>query len=266
MINPKSRSSTKIAGACGLLSALAAMFLSYNAAAQALAEAPQRWLLVFDTSLTMKGWLPSTTTELQNLFVTSMGGQLHTGDSIGVWTFSKKLRADKYPLFTWDATQASSDASDLNDFLDRQTYLGRTSFAAIEPALKNVIARSQRLTIVIFCDGGDMLKLTPYDDGINRVLKQMKASREKARVCFALVVRTQNGEFVGATVNLPPGNLDLPPFPPLPEAPVTTAPAAPPAPPVVAPPPPAAPAPPPLVIVGTNVVTNPDQIKKDSGP
>lgn len=250
------------------LAALAAMVLFSHASAQSLLEPPQRWLLVFGTSITMKGWLPATTTDVENVFVSSMSGQLHEGDSVGVWTYAEKLRAGDYPLFAWVPRLAASETSDLTDFLDRTHYLGSARFAVLQPALKRVIAHSQRLTIVIFCDGLDNLKLTPYDDGINQTFKQMKGDRKKSKQPFVVVIRTQNGGFVGATVNLPPGNLDFPPFPPLPQdtevVPAIVPASLPPAPAVTLPPPVVTA--PPLVIVGTNIITNPDELKKAAGP
>jgi hypothetical protein len=82
----------KIAGryfAVTLTVALATIVLVSHVSAQTVVE-PRRWLLVFDTSVTMKNWLPATTTEAEDLFISSMGGQLHEGDSVGVWTFDEK--------------------------------------------------------------------------------------------------------------------------------------------------------------------------------
>lgn len=248
----------------GLAAVLAIMFLGSRAMAQALLEPPQRWLLIFDTSATMKNWLPATTTEVQNVFISSMSGRLHEGDSVAVWTFDKKLRTGDYPVIAWVPSLAASEASDLVSFLNKTHYLNSTRFAALAPALKQVIAHSQRLTIVIFSDGMDELKLTPYDQDINQAFKQLKEARKKLKNPFVVVVRTQEGQFVGATLNLPPGGLDFPSFPPLPvemapvptnvPPPVVTAPTAP----VVTVPP--------LVIVGTNVITDTNELKKTTGP
>jgi hypothetical protein len=242
---------------------LVALCLLGRSSAQTVQEPPERWLLIFDTSTAMNRWLAGTTTELQNLFFDRMSGQLHQGDSIGVWTFAEKLETGKYPLFNWVPVKAADESAALVDFLDYEKYKGKTKFAVLRPALRQVIENSQRLTIVIFCDGKDELKLTPYDDGINGTFRAMQADRKKVKDPFVVVVRTQNGSFVGATVNLPPGSLDFPAFPPLPlpadVAPANVTPEAPPFTP--APAPPAAP----LVIVGTNVVTNQSEIKKLSG-
>lgn len=243
---------------------LAVLLLAGRASGQTAVEPPQRWLLIFDTSVTMERWLPGTTTELQNLFYGSMGGQLAAGDSVGVWVFSDKLHTDLYLPITWMPAKAASASSQLVDLLTHEHYLGSTKFSVLGPVLQRVIASSQRLTIVLFCDGKDELKLTPYDDSINQAFRAMQADRKKAKVPFVLVLRTQHGRFVGATVNLPPGNLDFPAFPPLPASdyPVQTHPPVPVQP---AQPPPVV-AGPPLVIVGTKVLTNDADIKKVTGP
>jgi hypothetical protein len=246
-----------------LAAALTTIALAPHVSAQTVVE-PRRWLLVFDTSVIMKNWLPATTTEAEDLFISSMGGQLHEGDSVGVWTFDEKLHAAEYPQFMWIPTQAASAASDINRFLDHVTYLGKTKFAALEPALRHVIAHSQRLTIVIFCDGQDTFKLTPYDHDINGIFKQMKASRKKLQQPFVIAIRTQNGQFIGATVNIPPGNIDFPTFPPLPEEIEVVTTNSPSLPTVIVPPPVVVV--PPLVIVGTNVITDTNELKKATGP
>jgi hypothetical protein len=242
---------------------LLALCMVGRSSAQTVQEPPERWLLIFDTSADMNRWLAGTTTELQNLFFQSMSGQMNQGDSVGVWTFAEKLETGKYPLFNWMSGKAADEAASLIDFLDYEKYKGKTKFAALRPALQQVIADSPRLTILIFCDGKDEFKLTPYDEGINETFRVMQADRKRVKAPFVVVVRTQNGKFVGATVNLPPGSLSFPAFPPLPPpadvAPGNLAPEALPVTP--APAPPAAP----LVIVGTNVVTNQSEIKKLSG-
>jgi len=260
MINLKSSPpiQPKKSGARWLAAALAAMVLFSHASAQT--APPQRWLLIFDTSSAMKKFLPATTAELQNIFFNSASGQIRAGDSIGVWTFDKKLHTGEYPQLTWMPGQAAVDAADLTVFLNNRHYSDKTTYAALHPALDRVIAHSQRLTLIIFCDGRDNLKLTPYDREINQTFQQLNMGRKDLKVPFVLVVRTQEGQFVGATVNVPPGSLDLPPFPLLPE-PVETVPANPVQTPVNAPPPPVVPAPS-LIIVGTNVLTNTNGLKQ----
>ncbi|HEY2329588.1 MAG TPA: hypothetical protein VGI63_07215, partial [Verrucomicrobiae bacterium] len=88
----------------------------------------------------------------------------------------------------------------------------------------------------------------PYDQGINQAFVDGIAERRKSQQPFVVVLRSQFGKYIGCTLNYPPGNLNIPPFP-APPPPVVVVP---PRPVVVAPPAPV----PDLVIVGTHVGTN----------
>ena len=107
--------------------------------------------------------------------------------------------------------------------------------------------------MLIFCDGEDEIKGTPYDASINQVFQQRQAAQKKARQPFVIVLRTQHGQYIGCTMNFPPGMVNVPEFPPLPAPPPPPAAVtAPPPAPAVAPPPTG----PPLIIIGQNVETN----------
>lgn len=239
-----------------LVAGLTILVLGSRVSAQ---PAPQeRWLFIFDTSAGMKKCLPGTEAEIKSLLASSVGGQLHPEDSVGVWTFGQERHVGQFPLVTWDPEQAVVTASNLAAFVHKQNYAGDTSWPALQPLLGQVIKESERLTLVIFCDGLGTIDWTTYNDGINRTFSQTLAERKKARQPFVLLVRTQHGQFTGCTINFPPGALNVPPFPPLPE-PVKIIPPIPP-PVVVKPPPVVVPS---LVIVGTNVGTNLGEVMKN---
>jgi len=212
-----------------------------------------RYLLIFDTSAEMKKRLPAVQTEVNQLMATSLSGQLRPGNSLGVWTFDKDLHAGQFPLEHWNPDDAVAVASSINKFIGRQRYANGTRFTALQPQLDQVIQSSGRLTVLIFCDGEDEIKWTPYDDGINQIFQQRLAEQKKTRQPFVLVFRTQLGKYAGCTMNFPPGMVNVPEFPPLPAplVPVSSQPAPPPPAPVIKPPIGA-----PLMIIGTKVVTN----------
>jgi hypothetical protein len=207
-----------------------------------------RFLFIFDTSAEMKKRLPAVRVEVNDLFSMSLGGQLHAGDSLGVWTFDRDLRTGQFPLQHWNPEDAATIASDINKLVGRQHYANATRFGALQPQLNQLIQNSARLTVLIFCDGGDEIKWTPFDTGINQVFQQRLAEQKKARQPFILVLRTQFGEYAGCTMNFPPGMVSVPEFPPLPKP---APPSQPPPAPVIKPP-----VGPPLIIVGTKVGTN----------
>jgi len=213
-----------------------------------------RFLFIFDTSADMKKRLPAVQAEVNALLATSLGGHLRPGDSLGVWTFDQNLRTGQFPLQHWQAEDAVTIAPSINKFVGDQHFANNTRFDALQPQLNQVIQNSRRLTVLIFCDGEDEIKWTPYDAGINQVFQERLADQKKASQPFVLVFRTQLGQYTGCTMNFPPGPVSIPEFPPPPAPPVSvkTPPPAPPPAPVVQPPPIGAP----LIIIGTNVETN----------
>ena len=252
------RFSKRISTARRIFAAVALLVLFSRASSFAAPE--ERWLLVFDTSSAMRNRLPAVETEIKSLFASSISQNLHAGDSVGVWTFDKQLRTGEFPLTMWAPENAAQTTSSLIAFLRRQRYSGETSFNALQPLLGQVIAGSERLTVVIVCDGGDDVHWTPYDQGINETLNQTRAERKKSRQPYVILIRTQLGKYISATVNFPPAVLDVPPFPslfeetkavpanppPTPVVPVETKPVA-----VSS-----------LVIVGTNVGTDLVEMQK----
>ena len=230
-----------------LCALLAAMFLPAGASAQP--KDPQRWLLVFDLSSTMKNRLPATEEILKDFFATSGGGRLQEGDYIGVWTCDQKLHTGQFPLITWDPKQATSVRTNLVGFLRSRHFAGASRLAALQPALGGVIADSERLTIILFCAGESEWGSTPYDSGIHQNFLDGREERRKNKQPFVVLIRTLSGKFIGCTVNFPPGAINIPLFlapPPPTNAPPLTHVAVPVQPPPVVP----VPA---LVIVGTNV-------------
>lgn len=214
-----------------------------------------RVLFIFDTSSDMKPRVDAMQKELDTLLATSLSEQLHAGDSIGVWTINQTLHPGDYPLQTWDPDQAAKIASTLTQFVGKQHYSKTTHFEALQPLLNRVVKDSERLTILIFCDGDTKMAGTPYDASINEIFDQKKAEQKKARQPFIVMLRSQRGQFIGGSVNLSPMPLTFPRFPPLPVPPSPTPPAPPKTTNTMTNLPPSVPtvSAPPLIIVGTNV-------------
>jgi len=203
-----------------------------------------RFLLIFDTSADMKRRVVAVQKAVNTLLATSAEGQLHSNDSVGVWTFDQQLQTGQFPLQHWKPDQAATIASTIDAFVSSRRYSKKTTFDVLLPLLNKVVQSSERLTVVVFCDGYGEIHGTPYDTGLNQVFQQRQAERQKARLPIAIVLHSQLGQYVDCMVSFPPEPVSFPEFPPLPGP----APAAP----KVAPPPPR-PVVPPLIIIGTPV-------------
>ena len=257
----------------------AGMLLTSTLPAQpAMSGVDSRFLLIFDTSSAMKARVPATQYAVEHLFFSMMNGQLQSGDTIGVWTFDRTLRKGDFPLQGWLPQNAAMIASSITNFVRLQRYSKSTRFDVLMPEVNGLVQNSERLTVLIFCDGNGAIKGTPYDNAINSIFKQNESALKKADQTFIVVLRAQFGQYTGYTVNSSAIGVNFPDFPPLPQPPQPIAPAK-----TNLPPPPPPPAPvvtaPPLVIVGTNVVThllpaipatsvltNPPPIKVESNP
>lgn len=232
--------------------------VSVALAQPAVSSVDSRYLLVFDTSSAMKSRVPATQYVVERLFLSMMNGQFQPGDSIGVWAFDRKLRQGQFPLQRWLPENAATIASEITNFVRLQHYSKTTRFDVIMPEVNNLVQDSQQLTVLMFCDGDGEIKGTPFDTAINTLLKQNESTLSKSGDTFIVVLRAQLGKYIGYTVNSSAVGVNLPGFPPLPGPPQ-------PVPPVQTnpSPPPRAPSPPPvtrvapLIIIGTNVGTNP---------
>ena len=222
----------------------------------------RRWLFVFDTSSAMKKRLPAVETEIKSLLLAGTNSLFAKGDSLGIWTVGDQLQLGQFPLTTLSPERSPLLVSNLTTFLRKQRFVGTGKLEAIQPTLNRIIEDSERLTVVIFCEGTETVNWTPYDQGINNALHQAAAERKKSSQPAVLLLRTQTGKYVGATVSLPPAPVTAPPFPLLAreQKPIATNP-----PPVVAPVVPKIIAPS-LIIVGTHVSTNKDDLTNSIVP
>jgi hypothetical protein len=219
------------------------------AAFAAGAAEPNRFLLVFETSPTLKKNLPAVKQTLDALLASNLQGEIQENDDLAVWTVDQNLHTGTYPLESWSRDDADAYGTQLKDFLGRQKFTRHASLAALQPLLNRVAKNSAQLTVLIFCDGQNNLVGTPYDSGVNTILKKTTVQSKVAPGLFVLVLRSYQGGYLGCSVNRMAGLLNFPKFPPppKPEPPVTKPE------PVIAPV--AAPMAP-LIIVGTNVGTN----------
>ena len=204
---------------CGRLAVglLAAIFSIPALHAQPTEQTVQsRFLFVFDTSKNMKPRREAVEKTLNIMLATSLSGHLHSGDSMGVWTIGQSLKAKGFPLQEWNPEAAVNIASNLVKYVGKQPYANVTHFEVLQPLLNRVTQSSERLTVLIFCDGEAKITGTPYDDAINQAFQEKLAEQKNARQPFVIILRSQLGQYVGCTLSLPPQPLNYPEFPPLP--------------------------------------------------
>src|SRR5947207_8547229 len=172
-----------------------------------------RYLLIVETSHAMKGRLVGTLRTVNDLIATRMRGQLHLGDTIGVWTYNDILSTGKLPLQEWSEGTRAEIAGKIIDFLKEQKFEKQGRMEQLLPVLMQVVKKSDFITIVLLSDGSQEFHGTPFDQQINQSYKQWSAQQQQAHMPFLTVLRARRGQFTNYSVTPAPFHVEMPPLP-----------------------------------------------------
>jgi hypothetical protein len=229
------------------------------------AQSANRFLFIVDTSTSMEKHRDDELDVVDEILRSSANGQLHRGDSIGVWTFNAEIYTGNMPLQVWLPEQRQEIALRTEEFIREQTYRKTSRFDIALSSLYQVIKNSDIITVFIISNGNGKMQGSPFDDEINALYQENVKEMKKNRMPVVTVLQAKGGKILKYTVNAVPWPVVVPELPivlkaetgpaPPPAAPLATTNStppkpAPPAPALVAQTPPAmapasAPAPPP---------------------
>lgn len=184
----------------------------------------ERFLLIVDTSVAMKKRAANVEQVVGSLFASGLGGQLHGGDTIGVWTYTDDLQAGQFPLQRWTPQASGPIAQGMVDFLKSRKYEKTANLAPVIAQMKSVVADSDKITVLLISDGESALIGTPYDAPIAEAYRTNAADQRKQQMPFLTVLRAVKGKFIGFTVNTPPWPIEFPKFPAEPQLKASAAP------------------------------------------
>src|SRR6185437_5638644 len=162
--------------AIGIALGILWLFLS----AKASAQSSNRWLFVFNTSADMRDRAKAIEGVTQDLLTTGMHGNMRAGDTIGLWTYDRQLRADEAPLLTWSPAAAEGIARHTVDFLSRHRYEKSAAFGDVLENMLRVVKLSDTITVILISDGSDPVIGTPFDASINAFYKTNFNQQRKA--------------------------------------------------------------------------------------
>lgn len=178
---------------------------------------PGRYLLVFDTSSSMRRYAENTRTVVNQLLSSGMNGQLHSNDTVGIWTFNEGLYTGRFPLQLWTPENRQYIATNIAGFLQRQPYEKKSSMVSVLPQLFQLVRASEKITVVLVTGGDTKITGIPYEREINQSYEASRADMRKQRMPFVTVLRAWHGQFIGASVNWSPWPVEFPQFPPEPQ-------------------------------------------------
>lgn len=193
----------------------AAVNLPALAAASASTNAPakERVLVIVETSTAMQKRAENTQKALGSVISSGLKGQIESGCTIGLWTFNETLFAGQLPLQLWTPPTRQRVALALVQALQQQKNEKAGRLAVAWAAATNIVAQSERITVLLFSAGNESLMGTPFDAEIGESFSKNAEQQRKSNMPFLTILRAVNGKFVAFAVNMPPWPLEIPEWP-----------------------------------------------------
>jgi hypothetical protein len=172
-----------------------------------------RYLFLVETSRPMQARTEGMLNAMESLLTSGMQGQMHSNDTIGLWTFNQKLYAGKCELLQWTGSTQKTVSAAVTGFLNQQKYEKSPDFAQVFPTLGEVMKNSDFITIVLFSSGESSIHGTAFDDKINKYFKDWRNVQQKAHMPFITVLRAEKGVINDYSMNSAPWPVHLSPLP-----------------------------------------------------
>lgn len=175
--------------------------------------APERFLVIVEMSAAMQKRAENTQKALGSVISGGLKGQLEPGCTIGLWTFNEKLFTGQLPLQLWTPQTRQRVALALVQVLQQQKNEKAGRLAVAWNAATNIVAHSERITVLLFTSGSEPIAGTPYDAQIAETFTKNADQQRKSNMPFVTILRAVQGKIVAYAVNMPPWPLEVPEWP-----------------------------------------------------
>ena len=149
---------------------------------------------------------------------------LQPGDTFGVWTFNATT-CTEYPMQVWQPTNRLELASRATQFVKGRGYGKQARIELLISDLVRVVRAARDVNILIFSDGNNKFKGTPFDRQINTFFKEKGQEFRQRKDPFVITLIARGGELISWAVNQP-GDLIAQPLTPPPPTNLAATPAA----------------------------------------
>ena len=184
-----------------------------NSVAATNSTPEDRILVIVETSSAMQKRTENVQKLVGEMFSSGLGGDMRSGDTVGMWTFNDELQTGQFPLQRWTKATRQRVAVTMVQFLQQQRFEKTARPAVFWEALTNIVANSERITVVIVSSGSEPVKGTPFDESIAQNYLKNDEAQRKAKMPFVTILRAYQGKFVSFSVCLPPWPMELPDYP-----------------------------------------------------
>jgi len=177
------------------------------------APTKERFLVIVETSAAMQKRAENTQKAVGSIISSGLKGQIESGCTIGLWTFNDKLHTGQVPLQLWTETSRQHVALTLVQSLQQQKFEKAARLGTAWAVATNIVAQSERITVLLFSSGSEPVVGTPYDAAILASFSRNGEQQRKANMPFLTILRAVKGKFVAFAVNTPPWALEVPEWP-----------------------------------------------------
>lgn len=177
------------------------------------ARSANRFLFIVDISSSMQKNRDNELDVVDEILRSNANGQLHQGDSIGVWTFNTEVFTGNMPLQVWLPEQRREIALRTEEFIREQNYRKASRFDTALSDMYEVIKNSDIITVVIISNGDGKMKGSPFDDEINALYRENVKEMKRNRMPVITVLQAKGGKILKYTVNAMPWPVIIPELP-----------------------------------------------------
>lgn len=175
--------------------------------------ATERFLVIVETSAAMQKRAENVQKALGSVISSGLSGNIGYGSTIGVWTFNEQLFTGQLPLQLWTPANRQRVALTMVQFLQQQKNEKAARLSVAWAAATNIIAQSERITVLLITSGNDPVTGTPFDAAITESFIKNADAQRKANMPYLTILRAVKGKFVAFAVNMPPWPLEVPEYP-----------------------------------------------------
>ena len=207
------------------LISLVMLFCASAPAQSSVGKAPPfRFIILVDSSFSMRRLDEITPTLVYDLIVDGIYGRMQSGDVYAVWSFDEEVDTAFSPPLVWRPELAKSQAQAIDQQIRKIKYKGKPKLEAAIAKLTPIASQSDDLTIFILHDGSGVMYGTPFDLKITAIYKQFYKDMAKNERPFITGLAVQDKKMVAWSVDAAGGAPTIPNFPRKPrpgEAPAT---------------------------------------------
>lgn len=177
------------------------------------APTTERFLFIVETSSTMAKRSENTAKVVASLIAGGLKGQIGPRSTIGIWTFNDELFTGKLPVQTWSSDTRQITALTFGQFIEKQTFEKSPNLSVTWPAVTNIVAKSEHITLLFITSGYNPIVGTPYVGPIGESFRANAEAQRKNNMPFVTILRAVKGQFVAFSVTTPPWPLEVPEYP-----------------------------------------------------